>query len=155
MAAKPAIFQAVLNGDGDEVRRLVKEGYDINEYQRDGSANQVTVIILLLPPFLMLFVIAMLPGYTGPRPQMDLYDKTALHAAVAFTKPDMVELLLELGANPELPALGKPCCGKWKTADIAEWYGKSCGNPRYAARIKELLKSPPTLESGARVAADG
>ena len=56
--SRPILFRAVAKGDAAEVRRLVEEGYDVDEYFKEGSANSMGVIITAMPPFTLIFIIA-------------------------------------------------------------------------------------------------
>ena len=79
------LLLSVVGGDEEQVRYLVNHGFDVNVEERTWD-----------------FI-------NDPCPK-----RTALHVAVQSNQPEMVALLLSLGANPKLKACGPLYPFSWK-----------------------------------------
>lgn len=90
------VMEATLNGDAEEVSRLLKEGADPNEQEPEGGT---TALILAADNDQLESAQILLENGADPNLQ-DNYGYTPLMGAVFMENKEMVQLLLEAGADP-------------------------------------------------------
>ena len=92
----PSLYNAVVEGDRETISFLLAHGFDPNEYSKD--------------PVLVAAVreghadlVAKLLGAGAAIDQRGREGQSALHLAVAMDRADLAKLLLEAGADPNVP----------------------------------------------------